>query len=101
VYFVELSSESVFRLSNLSKTNSVARMAITPGIPIPSAMPRVSLERPFNGVDDGVDENVGDCMVDVVSEWVWGMVVTNDITDEDAKLDIDVELYSAAPGRAD
>ena len=59
MYFVELSSESVFRLSNLSKTNSVARMAITPGIPIPSAMPRVSLERLFNGVDDGVDENVG------------------------------------------
>jgi hypothetical protein len=50
-------------------------MAITPGIPIPSAMPRVSLERPFNGADDGVDENinVGDCMVvDVLSEWVWG-----------------------------
>ena len=83
----------------------MARMAITPGIPIPSAMPRVSLERPFNGADDGVDENinVGDCMVDVgsgLSEWVWGtetmdvcdficednVVVANDITDEDVKL---------------
>jgi hypothetical protein len=83
----------------------VARMAITPGIPIPSAMPRVSLERPFNGADDGVDENinVGDCMVDVgsgLSEWVWGtetmdvcdficednVVVAIDITDEDVKL---------------
>jgi hypothetical protein len=28
-------------------------MTINPGIPIPSAMPRVSaLERPFNGADD-------------------------------------------------
>jgi hypothetical protein len=52
-YCIEFSSESVFRLSNLSKTNSVARMTINPGIPIPSAMPRVSaLERPFNGADD-------------------------------------------------
>jgi hypothetical protein len=32
----------------------MARMAINPGIPIPSAMPRVSLERPFNGAEDGV-----------------------------------------------
>ena len=37
-------------------------MAINPGIPIPSAMPRVSLERPFNDADDGVDEDVEDCM---------------------------------------
>jgi hypothetical protein len=43
-------------MSNLSKTNSVARMAINPGIPIPSAMPRVSLERPFDGADDGADD---------------------------------------------
>ena len=40
----------------------MARIVINPGIPIPSAMPReVSLERPFNGADDGViceDNNV-------------------------------------------
>jgi len=44
-------------------------MAIGPGIPIPSAMSRVSLERPFNGADDGEDEDVGGCidMVDGVS----------------------------------
>jgi hypothetical protein len=40
-------------MSNLSKTNSVARMAINPGMPITSAMPR---ERPFNGADDGEDD---------------------------------------------
>jgi hypothetical protein len=61
----------------------VARMAINPGIPIPSAMPRVSLERPFNGTDDGVDEDVGDCTVEVglgpqlVSKWAWGTETIN------------------------
>ena len=92
MYFVELSSESVFRLSNLSKTNSVARMAINPGIPIPSAMPRVSLERPFNGADDGEDEDVGGSMADdVICED--NSVVANDIADGDAKLDkVVVEL---------
>ena len=84
----------------------MARMAINPGIPIPSAIPRVStLERLFNEAD-GVDE-AGDCMVDVgsgsqlVSEWVWGtetttmvdsviceddVVVADDIIDEDVTL---------------
>ena len=42
-------------MSDLSKTNSVTRMAINPGIPIPSAIPRVSLvERPFDGTVDDV-----------------------------------------------
>ena len=40
-------------------------MAINPGIPIPTAIPRVSLEWPFNSED----EDVGGCMVDnVVTE---------------------------------
>ena len=34
-------------------------MASSPGIPIPSAMPKVSPERPSNGADDGGDEVVG------------------------------------------
>ena len=33
-------------------------MAINPGIPIPSAMPRASLERPVKGAEDGEDEEV-------------------------------------------
>ena len=84
----------------------MARMAINPGIPIPSAIPRVStLERPFIEADDGVDEEVGVCMVDVGSEpqpvgteSIDGViceniencttVVADVITDEDAKLDI-------------
>ena len=33
-------------------------MAINPGIPIPSAMPRVSLERPVNGAEDDEDVKV-------------------------------------------
>jgi hypothetical protein len=107
-------------LSNLSKTKSVARMAIIPGIPIPSAMPRVSLERPFNGADDGVDENVGNCMVDVgsgLSEWLWGTEmsvvcgvfcednVADDMTDEDAAISVTastmVEVQDAAVFVAD
>jgi hypothetical protein len=69
----------------------VTRMANNPGIPIPSAMSSVSLERPFNGADaadDGEDEDVGDCMpmVDgVIRED--NVVVADDIADEDAKLD--------------
>lgn len=46
----------------LSKTNRVTKTAITTGIPIPSAMPS-SVEIPFNGADDGEDEDVGDCIV--------------------------------------
>ena len=67
-------------------------MAITPGIPIPSAMPRVSLERPFNGADDGADEDVGDCGGSSTETMVDGVicednaVVADDITDEDAKI---------------
>jgi hypothetical protein len=38
-------------------------MAINPGIPIPIAMPRVSLERPVNGAEDGEDEDVAVCTV--------------------------------------
>ena len=34
-------------------------MVSSPGIPIPSAMPKVSPERPSNGADDGGDEVVG------------------------------------------
>jgi hypothetical protein len=67
---IGFSSGSVSRLSNLiflSKTNRVTRMAINPGIPIPRAMPRVSLERPFNGADDREDEDVAVCMVGSVS----------------------------------
>ena len=41
-------------------------MAINPGIPIPSAMPRVPLERPFNGAEDGEDEDAV-CTVEIVS----------------------------------
>jgi hypothetical protein len=40
-------------------------MAINPGIPIPSAMPRISLvERPFNGTGD--DVTCGDTKLDKV-----------------------------------
>ena len=42
-------------------------MAINPGIPIPSAMPRVSLEIPLNGAEDGEDEGVAVCTVDSVN----------------------------------
>ena len=85
---VEFSFGSVFRLRSLSKTNIVTRMAINPGIPIPSAISRVSLERSFNGADDGEDEDVGDCMlmVDGVTRED-SVVVADDIADEDAKLD--------------
>ena len=36
----------------------MTRMAINPGIPIPSAMSSVSLERPFNGANDGMVDGV-------------------------------------------
>ena len=42
-------------------------MAINPGIPIPSAMPRVPPERPFNGAEDGEDEDVAVCTVEIVT----------------------------------
>jgi hypothetical protein len=51
----------------LNKKNRVARMAINPGTSIPSAMPRISLEGPFNGAGDGEDEDVIVCTVDTVS----------------------------------
>ena len=52
-------------MNDLSKMNSVTRMAINPGIPIPSAMPRISLvERPFNGTGD--DVTCGDTKLDKV-----------------------------------
>jgi hypothetical protein len=91
-------------------------MAINPGIPIPSAIPRVStLERSFNEVDDGVDEEVGDCMVDVglepqpvgtesidgvISENIdnSATVVADGITDEDAKLDIGPIMVTVVVG---
>jgi hypothetical protein len=61
-------------------------MAINPGIPIPSAMPRASLEKPLNGADDGEDEDVKDCMVDgVICDD--DNAVADDIADEDAKVD--------------
>jgi hypothetical protein len=58
VHCVGFSSGSVFCLS---KTNRVTRMAINPGIPTPSAMPRVSLEGPVNGAKDGEAEGVAVC----------------------------------------
>ena len=51
---------SVFRFN---KTNRATRIASTAGIPSPSAMP--TMEGPFSA-DDGEDENVGDCVVDIV-----------------------------------
>ena len=74
-------------------------MAINPGIPIPSAMSRVSLERPFNGADDGEDEDVGGSMADgVICED--NSVVANDIADGDAKLDeVVVELKGEKDGK--
>lgn len=42
-------------------------MAINPGTPIPSAMPRISLEGPFNRAGDGEYEDVTVCTVDTVS----------------------------------
>ena len=67
----------------MSRTNSVARMAIKPGIPIPSVMPR---EKPLNGADDGEDEDVGDCMANgVICED--NNAVADDIADEDVKVD--------------
>ena len=64
----------------------MARIAINPGIPIPSAMPRASLEKPLNGADDGEDEDVEDCMVDgVICDD--DNAVADDIADEDAKVD--------------
>ena len=50
----------------------VTRMAINPGIPIPSVMPRVSLERPVNGAEDGEDEDVTVCTVDNVKVTIAG-----------------------------
>ena len=47
-------------------------MVTNPGIPIPSAMPRVFLETPFNGAEDGEDADVGDCTVDGVKVIVTG-----------------------------
>ena len=47
-------------------------MAINPGIPIPIAMPRVSLERPVNGAEDGEDEDVAVCTVDSVKVAIAG-----------------------------
>ena len=38
----------------------MARLTINPGIPTPSAMPRVSLERPFNGAEDGEEDGEKD-----------------------------------------
>ena len=66
----------------------MARMAINPGIPIPSAMPRVSLERPFNEADDGVDEDVEDCMAGPV---IIGTSMTTVVV-EDGKLDLVVTV---------
>ena len=48
-------------------------MAINPGIPTPSAMPRVSLERPVNGTKDGEAEDVAVCTVDSVKVTIAGM----------------------------
>ena len=47
-------------------------MAINPGIPIPSAMPRFSLERPVNGAEDGEDEDMVVCTVDSVKVTIVG-----------------------------
>jgi hypothetical protein len=57
----------------------MARMLITAGIPIPSAMPRiplVSMEVPFGAGGD--DEEVGGCMVRVDDEEVGGCMVRVD-----------------------
>ena len=51
----------------MSKTNTMARMPVITGIPIPSAMPRLSftpIEMPF-GTGDDDDEEARDCMVDI------------------------------------
>ena len=42
-------------------------MAINPEIPIPSAMPRVSLERPFNGAENGEEDEEDDEDEDVAA----------------------------------
>ena len=47
-------------------------MAINPGIPTPSAMPRFSLERPVNGAEDSEDEDVAVCTVDSVKVTIAG-----------------------------
>ena len=68
----------------------MTRMAITTGIPAPSAKPRPSLElteRPF-GAGDGDDEEVEDCMVDDVV--VEGEVVGNNkaLVNVESKADV-------------
>ena len=63
-------------------------MAINPGIPIPSAMPRVSLER----ADDGVDEDVEDCMTGNTAGPVIIGTSTITVVVEDAKLDLMVTV---------
>jgi len=67
----------------LTKMNTMARIPITTGIPIPSAMPRLSfapVERPFEA-GDGEDEEVGDCVAEdnVVAE---GKVVAGEVVAE-------------------
>lgn len=67
-------------------------MAITTGIPAPSAKPRPSLEhteRPFR-VGDGDDEEVKDCMVDDVV--VEGKVVSDNkaLVNVESKVDVGV-----------
>ena len=69
VHCIGFSSGSAFCLN---KTNTVTRMVINPGIPTPSAMPRVSLERPVNGTKDGEDEDVAVCTVDSVKVTIAG-----------------------------
>ena len=47
-------------------------MEINPGIPIPSARPRASLERPVNWSKDGEDEEVAVCTVDGIKVTIAG-----------------------------
>jgi hypothetical protein len=74
--------------------NRVTRMAINPGIPIPSATPRVSLERPVTGAEDGKDEDVAVCTVDSVKVTIAG-------TDAEVFVEPKVDVNAAVEPKVD
>ena len=73
-------------------------MAIIPGIPIPIAMPRVSLERPVNGAEDGEGEDVAVCTVDSVEVTIAGMDAEGFVEPKvDVNVAVDVGLAEDDP----
>ena len=68
----------------------MTRMAINPGIPIPIATPRVSLERPVNGAEDGEGEDVVVCAVDSVKVIDAGTDTEGFVVDVNVAVDVDL-----------